>query len=297
MNLDELQNLKVDEVSHVEIYGKPKVGKSALVGDLANYGFRLHWCDLERGIKVLFGNRPDGTPWLTPEARKLINYINIPDHQNYPIAIKTMKEIVKGGMKKVCFNHGAIGCVNCLKNPEAKWGEIDLTKFTSRDILVIDSITQLGMSAINNAVKAELAKQGENYKFEWDDYRVQGYALDNIFNAIQVMPINVVCISHEVDTEKAESSLEAVAPAAGTRNHSKTASKFFDEVVYAHILNGKHKVTNSTVFSSKVQSGGRSGLMLDALPQPTLVPLFKPDTYELFKAGKQVKIDWAKEGL
>jgi AAA domain len=297
MNLDELQALAVDNVTHVELYGPPKVGKSVIAGILANYGFRLHWCDLERGIKVLFGNDPKGKPWLTAEGRKNVNYLNIPDHQNYPIAITTLKEIVKGGMKKVCFNHGAINCAKCAAIPGSAYSEIDLTKFTPRDILVIDSITQLGMSAINKAVQKELQKQGENYKFEWDDYRVQGYALDNIFNMIQVMPVNVICISHEIDTEKDDKSPEKIAPAAGTRNHSKTASKFFDELVYCHIMNGKHRITNSTTFSSKVQSGGRSGLMLDALPELSILPLFRPETYELLKAGKEVKIDWAKEGL
>ena len=297
MNLDELQELKIDNVSHVELYGPPKVGKSVLTGQLANYGFRLHWCDLERGVKVLFGNDPKGKPWLTPEARKLINYINIPDHQNYPIAITTMKEIVKGGLKKVCFNHGAVNCSKCSADKEAKWSQLNLAEFTPRDILVIDSITQLGLSAINKAVQKELLKQGENYKFEWDDYRVQGYALDNIFNMIQVMPVNVICLSHEVDTEKDDKAPEKLAPAAGTRNHSKTASKFFDELIHCYIMNGKHRITNSTTHSTKVQSGGRSGLMLGDLPEPSLLPLFRPETYELLKAGKEVKIDWAAEGL
>jgi hypothetical protein len=297
MNLNELEDLKIDNVTHVEVYGPPKVGKTRLAAMLANYGFRLHWCDLERGIKTVFGRDEKGKPLLTEDAKKNFNYINIPDHQNYPVAIATMKDIVKGGSKKICFNHGVVNCLNCSKDPEAKYATIDLTKFTPRDILVIDSITQLGMSAINRAVKKELDKQGENYKFEWDDYRVQGYALDNVFNMIQVMPVNVICISHEIDTEKDDKSPERIAPAAGTRNHSKTASKFFDELVYCHVLNGKHRVNNSTTFSARHQSGGRSGLMLDALPEPTLLPLFRPETYDMLKAGKEVKIDWAKEGL
>jgi len=297
MDLDILQSLAVDSVTHVEIYGKPKVGKSILAAQLANYGFRLHWCDLERGIKVVFGRDASGKPWITESGRKNFNYINIPDHQNYPIAIKTMKEIVRGGPKKVCFNHGAINCSKCAAVADAHHGTIDLTSFTRRDILVIDSMTQLGMSAINNAVKSELAKHGENYKFEWDDYRIQGYAIDNVLNMVQVMPVNVICISHEVDTEKDDKAPEALAPSAGTRNHSKTASKFFDEVVYAFVLNGKHRVTNSTTYSKTVQSGGRSGLNLEALPEPSLLPLFYPAAYDLLKAGKEVKIDWEKEGL
>lgn len=290
MNLDEFQD---EEVTKVIIYGPPKSGKTALAAELARYGFRLHWLDLENGRKTL--RNPTILP---PEFRKNIDIVNIPDHQDYPIAIQTVKAIFKDGTaKKICFAHGAIGCAHCLKNPDAAWATIDFSRFTRRDILVLDSLTQLGQSAINNAVKKEIAKQGENYKFEWDDYRVQGYALDNVCGKIQVAPLNVIVISHEIDTEKDDKAPERLAPVAGTRNHSKTTAKFFDEVVYTYIMNGAHKVANSTTFKPTVQTGGRTGVQLDKLPKHTLLPLFRPETLEALMAGKEVKIDWEKEGL
>lgn len=290
MNLDEFQD---EEVTKVIIYGPPKSGKTALAAELAKYGFRMHWLDLENGRKTL-----RNPLILPPEFRKNVDIVNIPDHQDYPIAIQTVKAIFKDAQpKKICFAHGAINCSKCTADKEAKWATVDFSKFTRRDVLVLDSLTQLGQSAINNAVKKEIAKQGENYKFEWDDYRVQGYALDNVCGKIQVAPLNVIVISHEIDTEKDDKAPERLAPVAGTRNHSKTTAKFFDEVVYTYIMNGAHKVANSTTFKPTVQTGGRTGVQLDKLPKHTLLPLFRPETLPDLMAGKEVKIDWEKEGL
>lgn len=290
MNLDEFVD---EEVVHAIVYGPPKVGKTGLVAKLARYGYRLHWCDLENGRKTL--RNPQFVPL---EFRKNIDVINIPDHQNFPIAIQTMKALFKDALpKRICFNHGTISCAKCVADKEAKWSTLDLAKFTRRDILVIDSLTQLGQSAINNAVQAEIKKHGENYKFEWDDYRVQGYALDNICGKIQVAPINVIVLSHETDTEKADDKPEKLAPTAGTRNHSKTTAKYFDEVAYMYIQNGKHRISNESTFRAGVQTGGRTGINLSELPEMDLLPLFRPETFEILKAGKVPVIDWEKEGL
>lgn len=290
MNLDEFQD---EEVVHAIVYGPPKVGKTAIAAELAKYGYRLHWLDLENGRKTL--RNPQILP---PEFRKNIDIVNIPDHQNFPIAIQTVKEVFKGGAKRICFDHGTINCAKCTALKEAaRWSTLDLTKFTRRDILVVDSLTQLGQSAINRAVQKELEKQGENYKFEWDDYRVQGYALDNVCGKIQVAPINVIVLSHETDTEKADDKPEKLAPTAGTRNHSKTTAKYFDEVAYMYIQNGKHRIANETTFRAGVQTGGRTGVKLAELPLMTLLPLFRPETFEDLKSGKVPVIDWEKEGL
>lgn len=290
MNLDEFED---EEVVKAILYGPPKVGKTALAAGLAKYGYRLHWCDLEHGRKTL--RNPQILP---PQFRKNVDIINIPDHQNFPIAIQTMKAIFKDALpKKICFDHGTINCAKCTSNKDAHWTTLDLAKFTRRDILVIDSFTQLGQSAVNNAVQAEIKKQGENYKFEWDDYRVQGYALDNIAGKIQVAPINVIVISHETDTERADDKPEKLAPTAGTRNHSKTVAKYFDEVAYMYIQNGKHRIANETTFRAGVQTGGRTGVKLAELPEMDLLPLFRPETFEILKAGKVPVIDWEKEGL
>lgn len=280
MNLTEYDDILFTKAM---VYGPPKVGKTELVGALSEV-FNLHWLDLEHGIRSVLNSPRIDKSWL---AR--INYFNIPDHQEYPIAISTVKEILKGGPKKICQTHGAVACTRCVSDKAARWSEIDISKFTQDDILVIDSSTQLGKSAINKQALSEIKKHGEDYKFQRDDFGGQGRALDLVFNKIQVLPCNVIVIAHELDTEKEDDKPERLAPTSGTRNFSKAASKYFDELVYCHIHNGKHKVANSTTFRPGVQTGGRSGVKLDAMEVPSLVPIFRPSLTEEYLARKAPK--------
>lgn len=275
MDLEEFFKNDLDR-TRVLAFGGPKTGKSALVLELAEF-FKLHWLDLEHGSK-LFQNQMH----LKPEWRKNINYIPIPDHQGFPIAADTVPEILKGGPKKICFDHGKVNCPTCATRAGSLFSSIDLTTFTKDDILVIDSLTQLGISMISKVVKRNVDKLGDEYKFEWDDYRKQGFKLDTVLSKIQALPVNVVVISHEVDVEK-DDKKSMIAPTSGTRNYSNTVGKFFDELVYVYKQNGKHRISNSTGFRNDVQSGGRTAIELDKLPRPSLVPLFKPELYEEMK--------------
>lgn len=272
MKIADFQKLELDR-TRVLAYGPPKCGKSALALELAEF-FNLHWIDLENGSK-LFHNPKH----LKPEWAERINYIPIPDHQGYPIAADTVREILKGGLKRICFTHGKVDCAVCKQKSDSIWSEIDLTKFGPKDILVLDTMTQLGKSMIAKVVKKQVDKLGDEYKFEWDDYRKQGFGLDTVLSRIQAAPINSLILSHETDVEKDEKK-SMLAPVAGTGNFSSTVGKYFDELVYVYKQNGKHKISNATGFRNDVQSGGRSGVDLSALPRPSLVPLFDPSKYD-----------------
>lgn len=269
MNLDEYKNS-----SRVKalVYGPPKAGKTALVGKLAER-FTLHWLDLENGVKTLLN--PE---MLAPQFRKNVNVVTIPDHKMYPVAIDTVRAVLKGGERKICYAHGKINCPICAKNLDARWSTIDIMKFTDKDVLVIDSLSQLTSSAMNKVVFKEINKPGgEEYKATFNDYAQQGALLEEVLSLIQVIDINVVCISHAVDTEKAESTKESIVPLAGTRNFSKLVAKYFDEVIYVQVLNKKHSAFNSTNSFTNILTGGRSGCKLDGQKDAeiSLLPLFE----------------------
>lgn len=250
------------------IYGPPKVGKTALLAKLAEAGFTLWWFDMENGIKTL----------LNPEimkldARKQVKVFNIPDHRGYPIAIDVLREIFKGGKKKFCYLHGKNMCPICSKEAGGKWSdEIDLASFTDKDILVIDSWTQVANSAANKVTLKEWNKDPD-YKMTFDDYRLQGMYQDEILTKIQVANIHIAVITHETDVEKSESK-EKIVPNGGTRNFSKTMPKYFDEVIYLQVLNKKHSVYSSTTFSNTVLTGGRSGVKLEEGSSVSIVDVF-----------------------
>jgi len=264
MDLSEYQEI---DARKVLIYGPPKSGKTARVGELAQHGFTLYYFDLENGIKTLIRT-------VKPEFHKNIKVFNIPDHRHYPIAIDTVREVLKGGSKKVCTLHGKNNCPLCAKEPKAKFSELDLRNFTNRDILVIDSLTQLSNSAINKRTLPMISKPGgEDYQFTFHDYRMQGALLDEVLSKIQVAPVNVIVISHETEIETPTGD-NKVVPVAGTTNFSKNSAKYFDEVVYCTVINRDHKVFSATTYSNKILTGGRSGIQLENTKERSLVELF-----------------------
>lgn len=254
MNLDEFVPSARGKVL---VYGAPKTGKTALVGKLASK-FTLHWLDLESGIKTLLN-----PAILDPQFRKNINVIPVPDHKLYPVAIDTVREVLRGGKKRICMEHGKINCPLCLKQATAKWSELDILTFTDRDILVIDSLSQLANSAMNRVILKEITKPGgEEYKRTYADYAAQGNLMEQVLSFIQALDINIAVISHELESESLEGR-EKIVPVAGTRNFSLTCAKYFDSVVYTSVLNKQHRANSLTTFSPTIVTGSRLPASVD----------------------------------
>jgi hypothetical protein len=270
MNLDDYNQ---HSRAKVLVYGPPKAGKTALVGKLAEH-FNLHWLDLENGIKTLLN-----PAMLKPEFRKNVNVVNIPDHKMYPVAVDTVRDVLKGGDKKICQAHGKVNCPLCAKNTEARWSTINLNNFTDKDILVIDSLSQLSNSAMNKSVLKEISKPGgEEYKATFHDYATQGALLDQVLSMIQVLDLNICVISHEVESEMTDGK-DKIVPMAGTRNFSKLSAKYFDAAVYCTLVNKQHRAFSSTSYAPNVLTGSRLPVSLDDNKGEdlSLLPLFKRD--------------------
>lgn len=249
---------------HVLVYGAPKSGKTVAVAQLAKK-YRLWWLDLEDGIKSVLN------PELLPkEALENIELISVPDRQTYPMAIETLLKIIKGGAQNVCHAHGKANCPQC-KSPEL-YTTIDLGKFdNTRDILVIDSWSQLSESTMNYIMRDAIAKDNFDAKAGWDEYGKQGRILERIGSWLQTAPINVVIISHELMVELEDGS-KKIVPIGGTSNFSKTFAKYFDDVVYLEVFNKSHRCVSSTTAKPMVLAGSRAGV--DIKPGENLLKLF-----------------------
>lgn len=132
----------------VLVYGAPKTGKTDFVGQLAKTK-KLWWVDLEDGVKTLLHS-----PRMTPEMLGNIELLRIPDTQINPIGCRTLLKMIKGNPGTVCETHGAWVCPICGKLPDAEKVAINLSEFTNNDVLVIDSVSQLAASAMNDIQKA-----------------------------------------------------------------------------------------------------------------------------------------------
>ena len=255
----------------VMVYGPPKSGKTALDGKLAEH-YTLHWLDLENGIKTLLN-----PAMLKPEFRKNVNVVTVPDTRFVPTAISTVLDVFKGGEKKICYSHGKINCPLCTKVADARFSTINLSAFGDKDILVIDSLSQLAASALNKITLSQIIKPGgEEYKASWDDYAAQGALVLQLAMIIQAIDLNVIVISHEIDSET-DAKKEKIVPVAGTRNQSRLIAKYFDEVVYCTVVNKKHRAFNASTYDPTVVTGGRYGVILDTQKDDelSLLPLFQ----------------------
>jgi len=264
----------INKAQKVLVYGPPKVGKTEYVGRLAEAGFQLIWLDLEGGATTLI-NR------ISNEGKKNIWLINVPDTREMPRAAETVSQIAANFQKpvkiRVCDLHGRISCPDCTKKVPDEFVIVDLeTLQQDRNyVLVIDSLTQLDQSIINYISRK---KDPLNYanlldgfdKFEWDDWGDLGIILRGILQAIQAAPLHIIVISHETEVKMTDGS-EKIVPAGGTRNFARSNAKYFDHVLYMQVSNNKHTTQSSTLGSSRIIMGTRSGL--DTKKGATLVDI------------------------
>lgn len=256
---------KVSKTARVLVYGPPKSGKTELVGKLAEK-FNLLWFDLENGYATLLKLQK---PW-----QERIEIVSIPDTKVFPIAIETMLKVITGAKIEICDEHGKVSCHLCKKAntevPDSKtFTVVHLNELPSDTIAVVDSLTQLSNSAMNFLTK----NQDDLYKPEWGDYRNQGQLLDKFLSQVQQAEFNIVCITHEVETEM-EDGKKKLVPVAGTTNFSRNTAKYFDHVVYCEVKNRKHNFASGTVYANNILTGSRTDVELEKDDKPSLLRIF-----------------------
>lgn len=242
------------------LFGPPKSGKTWLAGQLAKE-FKLIWFDLENGIDTLLR--------LPEEQQENVEVISLPDTRSFPIAIETMLKVIKGSAVEICEEHGKVGCAIC-KKAGAPANKIELASLGLDTIVVVDSLTQLTNSALAHITR----NQNDDYKLEYDDWGNLSKLMDIFLSHVQNAPFHIVCITHENEVEMVDGK-EKIVPTAGTRNFSRNVAKYFDEVYYLQVKNGKHVVGSSTTYANNILTGSRGGHTLEKEGEPSLIPVFK----------------------
>ena len=254
-----LSEKKVETTHRALVFGSPKSGKTELAGALSTK-FNLLWFDLEKGYSTLLK--------LPKEQQERIEIISIPDTKVFPIAIETMLKVVTGMPVEICDLHGKVSCQLCKKD-SLLTTRVCLNDLTDEWIVVVDSLTQLANSAMNHLTKT----QDDLYKPEWGDYRNQGQLMDKFLSQVQQSKFNIVCITHEIETEM-EDGKKKLVPVAGTTNFSRNTAKYFDHVVYCEVKNRKHAFASGTTYSGSVLTGSRTDVELEKDTVPTLLRIF-----------------------
>lgn len=242
--------MKAEHTRRILVYGPPKSGKTHLVGNLASKGFTLYWFDFESGIATLFS--------LPEDAQEKINVFAIPDNKDNPVGLSTALKVIRGHPVEMCHAHGVVNCMTCKKESKES-SPIALRDLGPKDIVVWDSITQLRNSAIANITKGK----PDEYKLERDDWANLGKYMDMFFTYVQSMRhTNMICITHD-DISEMNNEQDKLVPVGGTRNFNRNMGKYFDDVVYCDVINGKHIAASGTTWRNKILTGTRSDIKLE----------------------------------
>ena len=264
MNLLQLKTAtaRVQPNHSILLYGPPKGGKTQLAGTAASIAEinNIFWIDLENGHETLLNCG------LTDEQLAKITLIKITDTRDNPIAIETiLKSFTSKVPVNICELHGKIDCAECKKAsaPFLAW---NLAKCTHNDLVVIDSGSQLGDSALGAAC---LGKPGM-FKPTFDEYGMVSKWLGDICSVIQQCAnTNFVVLTHEIALEDDEGK-DKIFPLMGSKQFSMRCAKFFGTVVYVHKKMNKHVAGSSSTYRSDVLTGSRVNAELEKNKEPSM---------------------------
>lgn len=251
------------------IYGDSKTGKTEFVGTAAKIKEfdRIIWIDLENGSDTLLHMG------LTPEELGRIELIKIPDTRETPRGAETLLKMFSAKEDiSICWEHGKVGCVECQK--EQKEATIfNLRKLTHKDLVVIDSGSQLGDSCLALAC----AGQPITYKPKTDDWGTLSKYLGDIMGVIQAATYtNFVMITHSLVIEEDINGVtkDKIYPLVGTRNFSSKVAKYFGTVVYLEIKLGKHTAGSSSTYKANHITGSRLNVKVENSKEPSMRDIF-----------------------
>lgn len=232
------------------IYGPSKTGKTELVGTAARIPEiqRIFWIDVENGAETLLHMG------LTNEELDKINLIKIPDTREMPRGIETVLRMLSAKTPiEICDIHGKVGCMECKGKGHTTFC---LKDCTHNDLIVIDSGSQLGDSALAMAC----AGKPIEYKPGWDEYGLVVKWLGDIMSVIQAATYtNFVMITHELIYEEEVNGIkrDKILPLVGTKAFCSKVAKYFGTVIYTEIKLGKHAAGSSSTYKPNHITGSR----------------------------------------
>lgn len=257
------------QYSKTILYGDAKAGKTALAGTAARLDQidNIYWFDLENGVETLLNKQSN----LTDDQLKKVKVFSVVDSPDLPVAGETiLKAFTSRRPVSICYEHGKVGCAVCKPEDKLDWHLLGCTK---RDLVVIDSGTQLGISVHKIAQKLNTFKDKRLYYVE------SGSMLNDIFTMTQAVHTNVVMITHALDITNDDGKLIKTVPLVLSQGYSKNVGKFFGQVAYLSVELRKFKAGSSSTYKQTVLTGSRTGAAIENITDrpPTMKDLLFPD--------------------
>ncbi len=264
MKLSDLAKATQQKPNHsILLYGPPKTGKTRLVGTAAKIEEldRIIWIDLENGAETLLHMG------LSEQELSKIDLIQIPDTREVPRGCETVLKMLSSKEDiRICEDHGKVGCVECKDKPATIF---NLRKCTHKDLIVIDSGSQLGDSALAMAC----AGKPVEFKPGWDEWGLSNKYLGDILSVIQqAYYTNFVIITHETIVEEEVNGVkrDKILPLMGTKAFCAKVAKYFGTVVYVELKMGKHTAGSSSTYKANHITGSRVNAQIEKEKEPAM---------------------------
>jgi len=248
------------------LYGPPKTGKTRLVGTAAKIKEldRIFWIDLENGSETLLHMG------LTDEELEKVELIRIPDTRETPRGCETVLKMFSNKEDiRICALHGKVNCVECKGKTEDTDTIFNLRKCTHKDLVVIDSGSQLGDSSLAMACLGKSV----DFKPGWDEYGLSNKWLGDILSVIQQATFtNFVVITHEMILEEDVNGVkkDKIIPLMGTKAFCSKVAKYFGTVVYVELKLGRHTAGSSSTYKANHITGSRVNVKIENSKEPSM---------------------------
>lgn len=245
----------------VLIMGLSGTGKSTLAATLSRI-YNVIWIDTENSVDVLSN--------LPAEYKERIRLIKIPDTAAFPMASQTVQKLFKDKKGNICDKHGVIDCSACKKNNEP-FELVDFNLLNPRtDIVVLDSLTQVGLSMMCHLLKTKPI----DYKPERDDWGGLRKNTEYLAGNIQGAPINLVCTALPTEATL-ENGKTKLIPQFGSNPMCQIIGAKFSSVIYTDIVNKKHVAFSSSTHSNTILTKSRVGFKIEEQEVLDLCPMFE----------------------
>ena len=147
---------------------------------------------------------------------------------------------------------------------------MDTNLFSGRDILVLDSATQLSSSILSFTTKG----QPVDFKPERDDWGALRKYTEFFKSQFQGAAYNLIVIC-QATTAELENGVEKLVPQFGSKGMSANFGSAFDHVIYMDIKNGKHKAYSKSTALPGVLTRSRSDFDIEKQSELSLFPIFE----------------------
>lgn len=286
MNLLELKKL-IDEEKIVQagrsalVWGAPRTGKTRWVATIAKAPQieDVFFLDYENGAEtIIYAKNKDGTPYFTDAELAKIHLIRVMDLPDKPRAYTTT-ELIFRRRNQTTLIHSDTGDFHKTPTPDGQCVEIRPEHWCNKTAFVLDTIGQIGVSALN---KAE--NDNPDYKDPRKWYGQATHDLNNLFTMVQACPAYVVACTHVLDIEIVLARNSSGHPTRTkndqyplclSKNYSMNVGKFFGSIIYRWIELNKFAHLSSPTKKSGIQAGTRTDVDISADLDTTLPQVLK----------------------